>query len=211
MRFNRFLATIALAMSAAPVAASAQADCTTWLKAPPVGGWAQYHGDRGEFKIAVVGQEQREGKTLYRFEFAGDSPQGKGIFQMLVPAFPYQPTEIQEMVVKAEGRPAMKISGQTLAMMRNNMKNNPTMDITRQCAQMKDLGEESVTVPAGTFKTHHFKNATTGDEVWGSHDVPFMMVKAISKGGGTVVLSGSGSDAKSAITEKPMEMPSMGQ
>jgi hypothetical protein len=211
MRVHRTLKILAIAALAFPAAAVAQANnCSSWIKPAPVGSWAQYHAGERDFKLAIVGKEERAGKTLYRFEMTGAGPDGKpGIFQMLVPAFPYQPGDVEEIVMKMEGQPAMKMSGQMLGMMRNNVQQNPELDIAKQCAEMADLGEESVTVPAGTFKTHHFKNTKTGDEMWGSHDVPFVMVKYMGKKG-PVTLTATGTDAKSAITEKPVEMQGMG-
>jgi hypothetical protein len=91
------------------------------------------------------------------------------------------------------------------------------------CADLTKVGEETVTVPAGTFKTthYHFKSdrnvngmqiSSEGD-VWVNPDVPFGMVKESGKTSGmrgeqemTMVLTATGKDAKSSITETPQEM-----
>jgi hypothetical protein len=65
-----------------------------------------------------------------------------------------------------------------------------------------------VTVPAGSIKALHMKDSE-GGEAWMSRDVPFGVVKAHLKEGEDLVLTGRGMDAKSSITEKPVEMPGM--
>jgi len=69
------------------------------------------------------------------------------------------------------------------------------------------VGWESVTVPAGTFRALHVKT-DDGGEVWASRDVPFGLVRTHGKQG-DLALTGRGADAKSSITEKPLEMPAM--
>jgi hypothetical protein len=76
--------------------------------------------------------------------------------------------------------------------------------------KMTRIGEESVTVPAGTFHTIHYRNTDSGNEVWVSTSIPFGMVKNHMARGGDIVLTGMGTDAKSQITETPQEMPGMG-
>ena len=76
-----------------------------------------------------------------------------------------------------------------------------------RCSGAHVVGWESVTVPAGTFRALH---VTTDDEgeVWASRDVPFGLVKLRGKQG-DLVLSARGTDAKSSITEKPLDMGGM--
>jgi hypothetical protein len=74
---------------------------------------------------------------------------------------------------------------------------------------MQESGTVSVTVPAGTFQTHHwaFGAAVAAIEVWLSDDVPGGLVKVTGAaarpggppGSGTVELEAFGSDAKSEL------------
>src|SRR2546426_744789 len=65
----------------------------------------------------------------------------------------------------------------------------------------------SVPGPAGTFRALHV-TTDDGGEVWASRDIPFGLVKTHGKQG-DLALTGRGADAKSSITETPLEMPSM--
>ncbi len=213
----RTLTSLALAglvaAAAAPAPVAAQNPCRTMLaKSPTVGAWAEYGMKDGSMKMALVGAEKREGRSLIWMEMAFADKKGKGaITKMLVGGYPQGLDQVEEVVMKMEGQPAMKIPGSMINMMKGQMAKNPSDDFLRKCDEAEYLGVASVTVPAGTYSTHHFRDKKTGDEVWVNMDLPFPMVKATDKGGkGIMELTGSGRDAKSAITETPMEMPGMG-
>ena len=67
------------------------------------------------------------------------------------------------------------------------------------------MGEESVTVPAGTFKTYHFHNSKYNSDSWISPSVPFAMVRATGKNH-DIALTATGAGATSSITETPQDM-----
>jgi hypothetical protein len=69
-------------------------------------------------------------------------------------------------------------------------------------------GEESVTVPAGTFQALRYHDAKHEADTWVVPDRPFLMVKAKGKDFELSLVS-SGDDAESSITETPQEMPGM--
>ena len=87
-------------------------------------------------------------------------------------------------------------------------RGNAAFNWAQQCGSLTVVGQESVTVPAGTFKTTHLRSANDSTDVWVSRDVPFGMVKSQSAGV-TAELSGMGKDAKKSITETPQDMPGM--
>ena len=193
---------VAVCTMAVPAVVAAQGSgCGSQWTMPAVGSWAEWQGKDGKSRVALVGKEEKDGKTLYRLEMAS----AKGTMQMVVPAFPFQMDQVVEMVLQQTGQPPMKMSGQTLAMI--HVPASGMADLARKCASMKVVGQESITVPAGTFPTTHLKNAD-GDEVWASTTVPFTMVKYTGKDGESV-LSGTGADAKTAIVGTPTEMPGM--
>ena len=175
-----------------------------------VGDWSSYDftdpesGQDGTLRFAVV---NRDGSDFW-YEMQAATAEGQVIIQMLVPAFPFTPDQVTDVIFKAPGQPAMRMPSQMLGMMRQQMAGNPMFDFAENCAAAEDLGEETVEVPAGTFETFHIRNAGDMGEAWISLDVPFGMIKAEAEG--TVVLTGYGDNAVSAITEEPQSMPGMG-
>ncbi|MEO8294594.1 MAG: hypothetical protein ABI613_03685 [Gemmatimonadota bacterium] len=176
---------------------------------PGAGGWSEYKSDNGTMRLAVLGNETRAGKSLVRMELSVTSKDGPAIMQMLVPGYPYDMAEIQDLIFKSGNMPAMRMSEQMLGMMRSHMPKDFMGEACRS-RQATRVGEESVTVPAGTFKTSHYRDASSGNDVWISESVPFGMVKSHTGTNGDIVLTASGQNAKSLITETPQEMPSMG-
>ena len=209
-------ALAALAAPAAPAALSAQdpVDLCKSIGKVTVGQWASYAvagtpGHSGKVRFAIVGSERRGDTTLYWFEINGSGPRDEGIMQVLVPGFGLETSGIRGMVVKTGAQPAMKLPDQMLATVSQRMAaNNPALLIARRCATAQVVGWETVAVPAGSIKALHLKDSE-GGEAWMSRDIPFGIVKAHSKDGEDLVLTGRGMDAKSSITEKPMELPGM--
>jgi hypothetical protein len=67
------------------------------------------------------------------------------------------------------------------------------------------VGEESVTVPAGTFKAARFHNDKHDSDTWMVRDQPFYLVKSVGKDH-EIALVKSGEGATSSITEEPQDM-----
>jgi hypothetical protein len=207
---------LSLTLSAALAApAAAQGPCgASGPHLPAAGGWSQYQTARGTMKMAYLGHEANGD----RIEMQMTTDRGNMIMQVVTDGFPYDPSGIHEAVLKMGERPAMKMPEMMLQRMGNNGGFSKDM-----CADLTKVGEETVTVPAGTFKTthYHFKSdrnvngmqiSSEGD-VWVNPDVPFGMVKESGKTSGmrgeqemTMVLTATGKDAKSSITETPQEM-----
>jgi hypothetical protein len=208
---------MALAFGGSALAAqgpASPADLCRAASEAKIGQWASYdvsggQADGSKLKLAIVGSERRGDTTLYWFEIAGSSakdPGRNGIMQMLVPGPGARATSIHGMIVKVGSQPAMKMSPQMLGMIGSHMaQDNLAMEFARQCATSRVVGPETVTVPAGSIPAIHVKSADGGD-AWLAKGIPFGLVKAVGKQG-TLVLTGHGSDAKSAITETPQEMP----
>ena len=175
-----------------------------------VGDWASYEftdtasGTNGTLRFAVVNRDASD----FWYEMKASTGEGEVLVQMLVPAFPFTPDQVLDVIVKAPGQPAMRLPSQMLGMMKQQLAGNPMFDFAENCAAAEDLGKETVEVPAGSFDTFHIRNAADQGEIWISLDVPFGMIKAI--GEGTVTLTGYGNGAVSSITEEPQAMPGMG-
>lgn len=103
------------------------------------------------------------------------------------------------------GKPPMQVGGPMLGMMKSQADRNGGMSAAKQCRAMELVGREAVTVPAGTFQTSHYRDPKSGTEVWAS-DVPFGFVKTTDAKGNAMVLTGHGSDARSAISGTPTPM-----
>ena len=221
-------------LAAVAVPARAQDVCTRFRPTPAIGSWAEYQTSRNgqafKTRLAVVGQEKRGGKDAIWFESTMETPRGRMISEMLVPGYPFEPGSAIEVVVKRGDQPAMKMPAGMMGMMRGGqgqptpsapgqggMGRGPGRGMGRgaaasnwlqQCRSLTVVGQESVTVPAGTFKTTHLRSANDSTDVWVSREVPFGMVKS-QAAGMTAELSGMGTGAKKSITETPKEMPGM--
>jgi hypothetical protein len=129
------------------------------------------------------------------------------VYQMLVPGPLMQMADVQEVVLKTGDKPAMKMNGMMLKMIRGQMgKQNLYTEV---CKDVSLVGKEAVTVPAGHFQAQHYHSAKYGADTWLSSAVPFSLVKSVGENH-QMELTSQGSGAKSSITEKPQEMPGMG-
>ena len=179
------------------------------------GQWASFDAtnggsEAGKVRLAVVGSEQAGDTTLYWFEvsFIGKDPGHSGVVQILNPSLAAGVAAPRGLVVKMGGQPAMKIPGPMATLMGKQAgQNTSAFDWAARCSGAHVVGWESVTVPAGTFRALHVAT-DDGAEVWGSRDIPFGLVKTHGKQG-DMALTAHGSDAKSSITEKPLDMPGM--
>ncbi len=80
------------------------------------------------------------------------------IYQMLVPGGgPLEMDGIEEVVMKMGDRPAMKMSGMMLGMMRKQLGKN--MAFKDACTEVSWSAQEKVSVPAGSFSAKHFHSA----------------------------------------------------
>ena len=203
----------ALALLAAPSAAAQENECLADLKMPEVGQWAEYTGtmkkDPYTLRYAVVGAEEREGKSMRWLELkmAGKKKDQNMIYQVLTPGNPAEMDMAQEIVFKPGDKPAMKMNGMMLKMIRGQLeKSSALADL---CEGVTLMGEESVTVPAGTFTALRDHDAQHEADTWVVPDRPFILVKSKGKDF-ELSLASSGDGAESSITETPQEMPGMG-
>jgi hypothetical protein len=194
--------------SVSGLSAQAGNDCLKHLKWPGAGNWASYqstlNNKPGVARYAVVGAENRDGADMRWIEYKlMQENKDTTVFQMLVPGDPQEIGKVQEIVMKSGSRKAMKVSGMMMKMVRGQMEKSSFLD--NMCEGVTLVGEESVTVPAGTFKTYHFHNSKYDSDSWISPSVPFAMVKATGKNH-DIALTGTGTGATSSITETPQDM-----
>ena len=201
-----------LLLAATAGTVQAQNDCLADLKMPAVGQWAEYAGTMKEdpytLRYAVVGAEEREGKSMKWLELkmVGKKDQ-EMVYQVLTPGNPAEMDQAQEIVFKHAGKPAMKMNGMMMKMIRGQLEKNSILG--NLCEGVAPAGEESVTVPAGTFRAIRYHDSKHDADTWVVPDRPFVMVKSKGKDF-ELSLVASGGGAESAITETPQEMPGMG-
>jgi hypothetical protein len=217
-RFGTLIVALTLG-ALAPFALPAQsptdlADVCKVLGNAKPGQWASFDGTGssgvGKLRLSVVGSERSGDSTLYWFEvsFAGKDPGKSGVVQILTTSLASGLEAPRALVFKAGPQPAMRISGEMAGMMgKQGRQNTSAFDWAGRCSGAHVVGWESVTVPAGTFRALHV-TTDDGGELWASREVPFGVVKTHGKQG-DLALTGRGADAKSSITEKPLEMPAM--
>jgi hypothetical protein len=177
---------------------------------PVVGHGAAYEvqssdGKKTSMEISVVGKETVDGKDGYWLEMAMESGDSGG--QMLMKhlmVLDGQQTRVVRIIMQMPGRPPMEMPAQMA------QRNTPRPADIKSEAQ--DVGSESITVPAGTFSTEHYKMKDGGD-AWVTKDVsPWGMAKYQSKDT-TMVLTRVITDAKDKITgtPQPFDPSSMGR
>lgn len=191
-----------------------QNECLRNLKLPQEGSWAEYHAvfqDKQPvtMRYAVIGSEARDAKKFQWVEMrmTGGKVKQDMVYQMLVPGSMVEIDQVQEIVFKAGDKPAMKMDGMMMDMVRGQLEKQSTY--SQICRDVTLVGTESISVPAGKFKSQHFRNSEHGVDSWISPDVPFSMVKAVGKDF-QMELAAKGTGAESSITEEPQEMGGMG-
>lgn len=107
--------------------------------------------------------------------------------------------------MKMGDRPAMKVGGQMMDMMKSRAPNGGLT--SEMCAEMTVVGTETVSVPAGSFSATHLHSAKNNVDVWISPKVPFVI--KVKGPNNSMELTGTGTGAKSSITETPQDMSSM--
>jgi hypothetical protein len=203
------LLTLAIIIGSAS-AGSAQETCLEQMKFPEVGRWAEYQAlynkkDPYTIRYAVVGGEKRGGKDLKWLELrmTGEKKDGNMVYQMLVPGSVAELGKVEEIVMKTGEKPAMKMDGMMLNMIRGQMEKQSFLNDA--CKDVTLVGSESVTVPAGKFETRHFRSEKYTSDTWLSSDIPFAMVKSVGKTY-EMALTSHGKGAKSSITEVPQSV-----
>lgn len=198
---RRAAAGLALLSLAGSAVASAQCPGLEGFKAPSPGSWAEYKTKDGTMRLALLGTEPKG----VRMEMAMTTREGAMVMQMVVPGYPYEMSGVSEMVMQRQGEPAMRMPTQMLAMIRDRMPKDMMAEACRN-AQANRVGEETITVPAGTFPTVHFRDTQNNTDVWVNMSLPFGMVQM--KGHNQeMVLTGHGTGAKSSITGPIQDMP----
>lgn len=206
-----------LVPAAQPLAAQTASDiCRSAFKRLSPGNWAEYRITSSRrpadapttMRVAMIGTEGTGDAILYWFESKFASTEGDMIVRVLIPGWPYDPSQVRAMVMKLGSQPAMRVPENVIAMMRQRVPSTG-LDAMRKCAGATVVGREAIEVPAGTVAAVHLKPATDSGDLWVTSDLPFGLVKWAGPTG-DVILAAHGVGAKSLITEEPQDLPGMG-
>ena len=204
-----------LALAVLPISAVGQnlPELCEEIRVVKLGQWAEYAMTAPQLpqgptnmRFAIVGTEQADGERHYWHETKAETPTGTIVTQMLVPGFPYDPSQVKRMVMKMGDQPAMDVSETMLTMIRSQMGNNPAIEAASRCGDTSDVEEvgwETMSVPAGSFRALHLRSTELQAEWWISSEASFGMVKFVGPGGQEMVLVGHGSDAQSSLNGRP--------
>lgn len=146
---------------------------------PTVGSGAEYeatgiNGAKSIIDMAVVGKKSVQHRDAYWVEISANRPAlGDTVLDVLITGD--EPNlYTSEMSMAAGGRGAVAVPVD-----KNNSQHAPEPSDIRAIAD--DLGNESVTVQAGTFSCEHFR-AKDGTDAWIADAVaPFGLVKVVGK------------------------------
>lgn len=198
----------ALVSCASPLAA--QGRCDGAVQAPAPGGWGEYVvvAPRGNapttVRFAVIGREKRGGRDLIRFETRARGRSGGSVTtQVVVPGYPYTNETLQDVVVQRGNEPPVRWGPALLARARASAQSALHRLIGEACTGATLVGEEEIKVPAGVFRTRHFRNPEAASDIWISEAVPFGIVKVTGPEGASMELLGQGAGGRSSITSEP--------
>ena len=112
--------------------------------------------------------------------------------------------QTNKWVVQLANRPPMEMPQRGMLAARGNSDAQTETNSNFQTTAVR-VGVESITVPAGTFRCEHWRAKDGSGDAWlSSNVVPYSLVKAVDKDGGTAVLTSTLNNAKSHLTAKPV-------
>ncbi len=168
---------------------------------PTVGLGGQYEittgkGDKMVMEMVIVGKETVDGKDAYWFENTMANTQMGEMVTKALTVVDGQETYVSRMIMQMPGRPPMEMPAQMVQM---HGQKRPT-DIRGDAA---DIGQESVTTPAGTFATEHYQMKDGSGDMWIADKAgPYGLVKFQGKDT-TMLLTKVITDGKDKITGTP--------
>ncbi len=127
-------------------------------------------------EFAVVGRETIEGKEFYWIEAAIEIPNLNGKSYTKVLSVPGE-SNPRRSIVQYPGMDAMEMP----------LHPNPRSRSKAEESNLRKIGTETITVPAGTFECEHWQNSDSN--VWISSKVsPLPIVKVVSKSDSMVLV-----------------------
>ena len=190
-----------------PMVASAQmfgrSQAPSWRGVwnPVVGAGGTYEvtkkdGTKTTMEMAIIGKESVDGKDGYWFEVTIPGTEVGTMVMKSLTVRNDQDMTSTRMIMQMGDRPPMEMPSRVT----QNREKQPA-DI-RQLAEV--VGPESVTTPAGTFATTHYKMKDGSGDVWvADHAGPYGMVKFQGKDSSMMLIKVE-QNAKDKITGTPV-------
>jgi hypothetical protein len=175
---------------------------------PTVGLGADYDmttakGENMKMSVAIVGKDTIDGQPGYWTQLGMNTPKTNGTMYMK-----WLAVVTGDQVMKS--RMIMGINGQAYQMPDQMVNMNQKSSDANIETSGQNLGTESITVPAGTFATTHWRSKDGNSDVWVANDAgPWGMVKMHSKEGTTMVLTKTYTDAKDMLPGPAQPFPGM--
>jgi hypothetical protein len=182
-----------------------------------VGGWSEYAGTETEGGKKSTMRNAIVGKEGDAFWYEVDITEGgaRNIIKMYLKGDPNNPENIQRLIMKNGDQPAQEMPREFVVMGRrmatamfesrsgSTVANQPNL-------KTEETGASSVTVPAGTFTTTHYRILDGAGKVLASFDfskdvLPMGIVRSETDKV-KLELIATGKDAVSYITETPQMM-----
>ena len=184
---------------------------------PVVGAWSEYSvlekdtGKRIRMRMAIVGKEAGG----FWYEVTQDDGRNRNVVKMLVRGDPGNPDNIQRLILKSGDNPAAEMPVEFVSMgrkMAGHMFERRSGVPVRPGQELRvvEAGEETVRVPAGTFRATLQKIVDPSGRVLATYHfvpdvLPFGVVTSETERSSMELLA-YGRDARSAITETPVRM-----
>jgi hypothetical protein len=178
---------------------------------PVVGSGATYEmvgkdGKKTTLSIAIVNKDDSGG---YWMEYLVNTNDNQQMVMQMLMVKDGASMQVSKMVIQPAGRGPMEISGQMMQMMGSRGGAAPPTSKADFTDGAEKMGNETVTTPAGSFDTMHWRGKD-GGQVWISRKAgPWSFVKSVSPDGSTMTLVKVVTDAKSHIVGTPQSMDSM--
>jgi hypothetical protein len=176
---------------------------------PTVGSGAAYQietrGMKNDIEISVVGKEDAGGKPGYWMQMSMNAAQAGGqMYMKMLMVVDGKNASVSKMIMQMAGQPPMEMPMQG---MMGNMQQSTSTDV-RDSAE--HVGAESVTTPAGTFNTEHYRAKDGSWDAWLAPQVtPWGLVKSTSRDT-TMTVTKLITNAKDQITGTPQKFDPMG-
>ncbi len=182
-----------------------------------VGGWSEYAvtetegGKKSTMRNSVVG---KEGDSFW-YEVAITEGGVRNIIKMSLKGDPNNPENIQRLIMKNGDQPAQEMPREFVVMGRRMATNmfqtrSGSTVVNQPNLNTEVMGNEQVTVPAGTYSVTRNRIVDATGKVLARYDFnkdvhPFGVVRSTTDNVSMELLA-SGTDAVSLITEKPEMM-----
>lgn len=174
---------------------------------PQVGQGSEYDldshgGTKMHVSFIITGTESVNGQPAYWLETGMNFEELGRVYSEMLMTQNAGKLQTQKWVIQLANRPPMEMPERRMLAARGNSDAATETNSNFRTTAVR-VGAESVTVPAGTFQCEHWRAKDGSGEAWiSSNVVPYSLVKAVDKDGGTAVLTSTLNNAKSHLTGK---------